>query len=415
MKMVAIQYCLYLFTSICLGANLNAQAQNTSSFLPIPTGKYSIGTKEIFLTDTLRLEKYSRNNDFRNIAIKIWYPSDSVANSQKDLYMASIPTDDLYNTFKPKGIKKPFVDFVKTQSTNSTTNIAISKQQKTYPTLIFSPGYYFGLSDLYSSIIENLASQGYIVCSITHPYEQPYCKFPNDKEIRLKKFKTRKSYLQLLYVNYFVIPKMETFEEKEKVTYKVLKKLKLFDKALDLWVEDSEFFIDFIFQHQQNENSFFHAIDTSKIAAFGHSFGGAVAGQLSIVDPRVKAGINMDCFQFGDAINKSIHKPFMLIESNSFQTWRTGNEVVYSHSKSPFYKLFIKKSNHFIFSDASVLPFNTKQESLEFINTENGAELIKIINAYILHFFDLYLKNKSEEMLQYKVDNSEIKFEFNYK
>lgn len=46
--------------------------------------------------------------------------------------------------------------------------------------------------------------------------------------------------------------------------------------------------------------------DFESVGVFGHSLGGASAGQLGFNNASIIAGINLDGFQFGDLLNDMI-------------------------------------------------------------------------------------------------------------
>lgn len=394
-----------------------SQILKTETFLPLPSGPYKIGTKEIYLTDSSRHEKYSWGKKYRKMSVKIWYPSDYTPELGYDCYMATYSTKIIFDIFKPLGVKKSFLDSTRHFKTHSVCNAPISTKQEKFPVIIFSSGYYFGIPDLNSCIMENLASNGYIVCSLTHPYEQPYVAFPDGKKIYLKKGKTRLAFLQLLIADWVRPKDKSTVEKREAITRNTLKRLKKFDKALKLWVDDSEFLVKTLIENCAKNDTFFCKIDTSRIGALGHSFGGAVAGQLCKNDPRVKAGINIDCFQFGNVIDNPLTSPFMLIESSTYIDWNIGNEIIYSKSNADFYKLSILNSSHFIFSDASVIPFSNPKNVTDFNGKANGRKTIDATNHFVLHFFDYYLNNDSEskKLLYNKFSNSEMIFDYKLK
>ncbi|MEI7597214.1 MAG: hypothetical protein WCK02_15810 [Bacteroidota bacterium] len=408
----AIKYLIITIFIVIVNSNAFTQTNDNLSFLSTPTGKYKIGTKELFLTDSSRLEKFSKKKPFRKIAIKIWYPASNEIDPIKEPYLSAYPTNTLYEIFKSKGVKVPFLDSIKKLKTNSSNCPPISSDINKFPVLVFSSGYYFGMTDLYTSILENLASNGYIICCITHPYEQPYIKFPNNEEIYINKGKTRLAYLQLLITNKLQFRKRNTHKKVEIITRNILKKLKRFDKALKLWTDDTKFFMNYIIEKNSDKNDFFNKIDTSKIGVFGHSFGGAVSGQMCKFDKRIKAGLNLDCFQFGNIIDNPIEVPFMLIQSSNYPDWNLANTIIYENIQSNFYLLSLLNASHFIFSDAAVIPFENQTIAENFLGKVNGRTTMTTINSYILSFFDLYLKNKSNQLLEEKLDNNEIKFDF---
>ena len=388
-----------------------SQKDSIYTFIPKPTGSYSIGTQKIFLADSSRNETLSRKVDFREIYVKIWYPISQQNNLQYCKYLNDYPDDVVSDIFSEIGVSHELIAKIKENHTHSFTDIPIISNEKKYPVIIFNPGYYFGMPDFYTSILENLASNGYIVCCVNHPFDQPYVESGNGEGSRLVKKKARLGYLQLFITNSFQFRKLETREQMEKTTKYYLRRLSRFDKITRRWVDDTHFFIDYLNKtaKSHDENSVLGKMDLNNIGTMGHSIGGAVAGQLSITNRSVKAGINIDCFQFGDMIDKPLEIPFMLLQSEYNAKWNLGNEIIFSNSKSNFYKFTLKNATHFAFSDvASYNLEKAKKESM--IGKINGPQASLLVNEYILQFFNHYLLNMDSPLLQTEINNDNINF-----
>jgi hypothetical protein len=343
--------------------------------------------------------------------VKIWYPISQQNNLQFSNYLNDYPDDVVTDIFEEIGVNQSLVAQIKQNYTYSSANPVFSSDKKKHPVIIFNPGYYFGMPDFYTSILENLASRGFIVCCINHPFDQPYVESGNGEGSRLVKKKARLGYLQLFITNSFQIRKLETREQMEKTTKYYLRQLSRFDKITRRWADDTSFFIDYLNKtaNNQAENSILGRMDLNNIGTIGHSIGGAVAGQLSITNKNIKAGINIDCFQFGDMIDKPLEIPFMLLQSEYNAKWNLGNEIIFSNSKSDFYKFTLKNATHFAFSD--VASYDLEKEKKEsMIGKINGPESIQLVNEYILQFFNHYLLNMDSPVLQTEINNDTINF-----
>lgn len=403
---------LFLLILFFIGVNSSySQIQNTEISLYIPTGEYIIGTTDVYLTDSSRIETLSRKkNDFRRIYIKIWYPADSIYSIEPEKYLENYDTAFLLKTFKPLGINGEMLSNFLNIKTNSYKNIPVSHKEEKYPVLIFSQGFYFGFPELYTFYMENLASHGYIVCSITHPYEQPIVVFPDGDIALLRKKKCQLHFLQWKLADLMQFRQPKTDKKIKIITTNYLKRMKNFDKSLDLWVDDTKFFVEYLESIKNTDALIFSKLlDLENIGVFGQSFGGAVAGQLCLIDKRFKAGINIDCFQFGDVIEHDIGVPFMLIQSKQHPKWIIGNNYIYSQITAPFYSLLIFNSKHYATTDVSVLLGNSDY-SMEYIGEIDGFKTINTINKYILDFFNLYLKNKPSILINKCVNNNHYIF-----
>lgn len=403
-----------ILTAILFSLSVQSSvAQDTAStFLLEPTGPYTIGTAKYFLTDSSRCEPFMPKSKKR-IYVKVWYPSDEPTNGACSNYLEGYDKKAIYDIFKSKGISIEKLESLSKMSTYSCPNIPISDTKKQFPVIIFSAGYYFGMVDLYSSFLENLASNGYIVCAVTHLYEQPYVVFPSGEEVFLAKKKAQLNFLQLIVSDFFQFRDYKNSHSLPLMTKYSLRTLRRFDKSLRDWVEDVKFAVAH-FEHQQCDNqhdALISSLDLTNIGAFGQSFGGALSGQLCYVDSRIKAGVNMDCFQFGDIYTNSMDKPIMLVESDYKEKWNYGNTCIYQKVNS-FYRIHIPRSNHFLFSDVSLMPVIDEQEKRGLIGNVDGPQSIKLLNKYILDFFNVYLKGYPVEILTQEVNSEEFNYKF---
>jgi len=379
----------------------HAQTFLDQPLLPEPTGKYAVGKTAISLTDSSRKEKYSHNSSFRRVHIDIWYPAEKPEAQISAKFLDGFSSDLIYDIFKSKGIRLSLLDSIKQTPSFSYNDAAFSGKQDEYPVLIFSPGFYFGMASLYSAFMENLASQGYIVCSISHPYEQPFIRFTDGETVFLKKKKSQLTYLELWLAYKLQFKKPDSPEAIEEITRNYLRKLKRFDVMLDLWIDDIQFVLDYFFFEKENELAeiLVRKMDLNRIGAFGQSFGGAISGQLCLRDSRVSAGVNLDGFQFGDIIDEPLQDPFMLIQSGYNDLWNYGNSAIFSNTEADFYFIDIPKARHLVFSDAALLPSIPLENRLDMLGDINESKVLGDLNRAILDFFDIYLKDKDPSFL----------------
>ncbi len=400
---------LTIFLLIFLFAN-KLKSQESNTFLLKPTGKYNIGTTELFLTDSSRKEKLkSFNNDYKRLYVKVWYPSIDHENESYSKYFSNYSSKTIYKIFKSKKISIKDIDLIKKTDTYSSPNIDVSSEEQHFPVLLFNPGFYFGMVDLYTSYMENLASNGYIVFSIIHIYQQPLVVFPDGKKAKLMKKKMQLAFLEWALEDRIKTEKLNTQEIIEEATNATLDQLKRFNRVVDLWVVDNEFVIDYINIINADTSSIFYSkLNTDKIGVFGQSIGGAVAGQLCFKNEKLKAGINLDCFQFGDIVCNDLKTPFMLIESEYQKKWNRGNKYIFSNVKSDFYSLLLLNTKHFITSDVPLFPILSKEQQESFFGNADKINSVSLINKYILDFFNLYLKDISSNTLTKEITSSDI-------
>ncbi|HLW08203.1 MAG TPA: hypothetical protein VKY45_11640 [Marinilabiliaceae bacterium] len=392
---------------------LCASEELPKTLLPKPTGEYQIATQKLFLTDTLRKEKFTSRRKYREIYVKIWYPVRAEGEYEYEYFLNDYPTKVVADIFKSVGLDRDLVDIIKQTQTHSLSEDFELPSGQKFPVILFNPGFYFGMSDFYTAIIENLASHGYIVCCINHPYEQPFVE-SSGKDAYMKKKKAQLAYLPLFLMEKFRNFKIDTDEEIEATTRLYLKKLKRFDKILRRWTADNDFFISYLekVSNSPTSPSLFAGMNLDRMGVLGQSVGGSVSGQLCLQNSeRIKAGINLDCFQFGDMIDEPLQTPFMLMQSEHYPLWILGNSVVYRNHQSDFYRTTIKNARHFVFSDASFLDLISAEDKKKMIGNIEGNETVQLINNYILEFFNSYLLGESSILMDEEIDNEIVKFE----
>ncbi|MEI9944632.1 MAG: hypothetical protein WDN26_10485 [Chitinophagaceae bacterium] len=382
------------FLLLILIAFVNDGLAQSRTFLPKPTGEYFVGTENLFFTDKSRKEKLTLKwGDKRRLQVKMWYPSD-VKGETENLYLKDYSSQTLWENYKIFNDDKSFFDSLKSYKTFSYENIPVSKKRTNFPLIFFSPGFYFGLDDFYTALMENLASHGYIVVSITHPYDQVITNTADGEIIKLKKFRMTKAYLQWKAVEFMHKKNPDTTNQRQvnRILSAYLRGMKVFDQSVDLWTKDVQFVRDTLERiNRVSINSrLYGKMDFSRVGTMGQSVGGAVAGQLCYVDPMMKAGINLDCFQFGDLYTKEMKKPFMLLQSDSYPLWGIANKVIYAKT-TPFYSFNIKNSRHFIFSDCSIFPVKINEKMKALVGEGDNTKNITLINNYIIDFYNHYL------------------------
>ncbi|HRF99112.1 MAG TPA: hypothetical protein PLZ51_28065, partial [Aggregatilineales bacterium] len=87
-----------------------------------------------------------------------------------------------------------------------------------------------------------------------------------------------------------------------------------YDALLTVWVEDTQYALDYLSELNTSDEILAGAFNLERVGAFGHSFGGATSANVSLVDDRVLASLNMDGTLFGDAA-QGVAKPFMMMSA----------------------------------------------------------------------------------------------------
>jgi hypothetical protein len=141
---------------------------------------------------------------------------------------------------------------------------------------------------------EEMASHGFIVVAIDHPYDSDLVVFPDGRRIPASK--------EACLLDF-------TSEDALALSrHKV-------ERRLAVRVADTLFVLDQLERWNKTDRAsrFFGRMDLRHIGMIGHSFGGAVTAEVCRVDSRVRAGVNMDGSMFGTVKTAGVPKPFLFM------------------------------------------------------------------------------------------------------
>jgi predicted dienelactone hydrolase len=348
--------------------------------LPKPSGSYPIGTVTWYLVDHAREEMHAnRPGDPRELMIQIWYPAEFAGPGQ------------VYRTRAETDLKKAHLALVKT---HAATGVPVARAQARYPVVIFSPAW-LGRRNQNTVQAEELASHGFVVVGIDHPYDTELTIFPDGRAA----WTTVGDFLDF------------TSEAALQATVQTT------EAWLRIRVADVRFVLDELERRNRSDPQHLLTgrLDTTRVGVLGHSFGGAVAAEVCLLDPRFKAGIDFDGFLFGEALTQPIGKPFLLattdtpdvtpaaLQASSGLVHRSlaftaQNEKCIRAALSGCrgYVLRIGGASHMNFCDS---PLYSPIRRLTHAGRIQPERAMEIINAYVVSFFQANLNDKGESLL----------------
>ncbi len=353
-------------------------AHNQPLTLTSPTGAYSVGRTEYDWTDASRIDTLADSvNVKRELAVWVWYPA---TGSQNDATVPYLPPNWVTARNNDQGMAGGIIESrFSSIKTHSFANIPLVGAQSTYPVIIMEPGMGPIPTD-YTVYAENLASHGYIVVGINPTHTSNLIVFPDGRVALRSQNGT--------------IPDSADAAAADQDASRIGK----------VWTEDVLFVMDQLQSLNADQSSlFYNKLDLSHIGVFGHSFGGATAAAVCEIDPRCKAGADLDGTLFSYQASATLQAPFMFMaEDNCGKNCDTLRQA-YSASNSAAYYLSIKGTRHFNFSDMALrLPplSSILLRQLGYIGSIQPARGLEISNAYLVAFFDRYLKGTNSELLQ---------------
>ena len=338
------------------------------------TGPFRVAECEAILVDESRTEEFENDGSFREVPVHFYYPENI-----KELEKNSLPL------------------------------------------VIFSHGA-FGYYQSNASTYMELASNGYVVVSLDHPYHSFFTKDTSGKTIIVN---------PEFFQNALTIGNSETEELSESDVYNIT------SKWMELREEDMNFVIDELEKagsgnHEGNTDetnvvlptnwycgskstdtilSVLDAVNYDKIGLMGHSLGGATAVTVGRRED-VSAVIDLDGTMLGE--ETGVKDGVVLLNEEPYETpllsviseihhndevWSRETGYVYANNyvlehATCGYETYFKNTGHMNFTDLPL--FSPVLAGNLGTGTVDAGECIDQINGIVLRFFDCYLKDSGE-------------------
>jgi predicted dienelactone hydrolase len=359
--------------------------------LPQPSGKYAVGTRIVHLVDPVRMETHVAGRQHpREIMVQIWYPA-----SPNGQHLAS---------YRRKMETTKLSSYMDVLWTHSYGNAPLSASGGPFPVLLFNPAW--GRQRTQNTYqTEDLASHGFIVAAIDHPYNSTPVAFPDGR----------------------IVDATDAHDITDFQHTTVAQQIAIGDAEVHIQAGDDILALNYLAAENSDPGSpWFRKVDVNDVGAFGHSFGGAVAAQACYQDPRIRAALNEDGWMFGDVPTQGLNKPFLVMyedvaqgappNSTELQNSRSSDldalDLVHLHQTmraNGGYMLTLLGSRHNDFSDRSIYsPLRRLTDGGKIVPRRAH----EIIEAYTLQFFSRYLLRQPAPLLNRKDSPyKEVQFE----
>ncbi|GAB3802462.1 lipase [Micromonospora zhanjiangensis] len=142
--------------------------------LPAPTGRYPVGTTWLHLTDDDRPDPW-RPERRRELMVSLWYPALPGSGPAAPYTTAAVSA----RIVAAEGLPVP-PDLLTTVRTNARRDAPVRPTARGWPLVVLSPGFSLSRESL-TGLAEDLASRGYLVAGVDHPYEARGVQFPDGR------------------------------------------------------------------------------------------------------------------------------------------------------------------------------------------------------------------------------------------
>src|SRR6185369_11491961 len=253
-----------------------------------------------------------------------------------------------------------------------------------------------GFPSSYTALLEDLASHGYAVLSIIHPYEVTAATLADGTVVSMfdAAGKPRQPFLDVIaeWSREDATMAAVTREAKEDDQLRLLREylsgLHATKATIDRWVKDTQLVLDQLAALPKTTAAGRLAaqLDLGRLGAFGHSMGGVVSGEFCLDDKRCRAGLNLDGIpQSGTMIDRHLAQPFLMVYSA--RPGRTGaSDAIYRRAASRYYRCDVRDTLHLDFSDAVLWggPFRKNGA----LGTLPPARAVEITRMIVREYFD---------------------------
>ena len=409
------------FSGIFITLGLIASVAVTMIFpvwpLPKPSGQHIVGVRSFEISDSSRKGVFAAGADEpRRLLVRVWYPAQAASGEPVPYFTAA----EMKSTVPSIGglVGAPFFfSYVRHVKTNAFANAPLLEGARDLPVVFYSHGYTSYLNQN-TALMEELASHGYVAFSVQHTYDSAATAFPNGDVAPMD-------------------PKLTATmtEEPGRPSQADAFGGDTLDKRIEAALAFQEFaartgsriavdstrnwVADRIFLHDSLQNAppqeiadIAQASNLDRVGEAGMSFGGAISGEICMIDTRCAAGVNMDGGNFPfSAFNADVPAPFLMLHSDPAYLYeemerplpengppRSFNEFSYERiatagSRQDVYRLSLKETRHLGLSDSAWFVGQPVRGLL--FGDASADTMLGAQNAFIRGFFDKYLKGEA--------------------
>jgi len=359
----------------------------TEVTLPTPTGSFAVGRAIYTWADDVHSDTPAPiPGTKRELLVWIWYPAAPRQPLRTADYLPAPWRTALERQIGVLLTQLLTRDLSRVR-THSIRDVEVSPQHRSYPVILMRAGL-AALTTDYTTLAEDLASQGYVVVGFDAPYRTIIVVLPDGRVIA----RARQNDADLVSG-----PRQK----------------QLANKLVQAWSADMSFALDRLQRLNTSDPSgrFLGRLDMQRVGVFGHSLGGATALQFCHDDARCKAGIDMDGAPLGSVIAEGVTQPFMFLLSDHRSESDAETRQVEANIRSIYDRLpsdrrleiVIQGANHFGFSDDGALLKSHivlgTLRILGILGIDGRRQLA--VTAYCVHsFFDAYLKGPGVSRLK---------------
>lgn len=352
--------------AVLLGVAAPVAAQGPAQLIP-PTGPHAVGHVAFRWVDSARPEAHTEDSDdARALLVDVWYPAEP-APGAAPVPLFGPELAGLYSQML--GLEgNPVADIL----ANAIPGAPLASGEDPYPVIVFDPGFSESPRH-YQVLIEDLASRGFVVFALSHPYVTSMVEFPDGEII-------------------------------EPVTHSQLARLwaprDIYEGEFrEVWLPDMLFVLDQIaaLNRPLVGGMFAGRLDLDRLGLIGHSQGARTAAQVCLLDRRCRGAINLDGAHSAE-VELELDRPYMRILADSgIEGFVADFEHGLEALAADYYVLMIPHTQHMNFVDAAFWQPLVMEQPAESLRMAQLALLD--YRVYVSAFMEQYVMGRASPLL----------------
>lgn len=351
---------------------------------PIPTGEYAVGTFTYTVYNDR--DEIRAPGTKRSVPVRVYYPvsKEAVKGMEKARYMSRNVALGLR-----KAIHAP-INYDKREAAGDNVSECYPDAPRfageKYPLVVFHHGL-FSYRESNSFLCLELASRGYVVLAVGHPYDACCAELDDGTCVFFDRELSKKQYDPFLGGMLKAIKLTHTKGTNRELAqrFDALQKqyCRLIISRVAEWEKDTLAAVRYA------KENYCDRIDFScGIGVTGHSLGGATAYALCLDEPDFVCGVNLDGAPFGDTTGKVLEKPFLQISCKA--NVKAETRALIDHTK-PVWGAVFDKMRHLGFTDMKHMM------GLKLLTGKLDADVMhENVCKLHLELFDTYLKRSKD-------------------
>jgi predicted dienelactone hydrolase len=374
--------------------------------LPAPGGPYAIGTTRIDLIDAGRRGVLEDGADARRrMTVQLWYPAAPGDRHPLARYLPSDTVATDAGSIARNALHRSF-ELQHLAAIPTHARLDAEPAGDGHPLFVFNHGYTMYPAQN-TPLFERLASHGYVVASIGHPYDSARQQFADGWSRETTPLVVSPAMAETLGA-LVQDQSVQGWRRRFPAYAEAAAKDRLM-RSTEAWLADTRFILATLARGRPSPLAarIARSVDFSRLAFGGMSFGGGIAAQACVQEPQCRAAISLDGVTYDPAMfDRAAGRPMLWLQSdwpryplypNQPRDPRTHPmDFAFRHWTGPAapddFRFRVEGSGHLAFTDLIRMFRHRAPPAL--YGTISATEMDGMIGDFSLGFLDRFVEGK---------------------